>query len=439
MAGNAGSLALFMRVGKIKSPSPFGAACRHNKREQYGKGIDRSRSHRNYCLTPSATARETQQKARRMLRAAGLGNGKGLKPLRKNVVYAVEFLFSLPREFSGDQRQYFQDCLEWTHRHVCVPENVLSADVHLDEGAPHMHVMILPLIEGRMRGAEVAGKGPVLRQYKASFFSEVARRHGLRRRCKAKGARRQAIIARILDHYRCNSPQILSDPTWPVIEQAIEQDPESFLGRILPDAFQPSMQQQGQAPAPATAHHAVNGVGPQAGCPNEEAAQSLCSVDFALLIQGLAARQEVAAGAPPMDQAEEVSETASPLAPVRPTHPCRPVAGAFPAAPAVAIAGSALIALRRCATEWWRSRARSGRAQFEAMPALARAPPPSDASNHMGLRSTRMRASCKRRMVAGKSESFQWISKEIWRFYGWLRKRATARQYAAQGHDKRRT
>ncbi|RMX06833.1 hypothetical protein D8I35_10095 [Corticibacter populi] len=421
MAGNSGSPALFMRVQKINSPSTFGAACRHNKREQYGKGIDRSRSHRNYCLTPFATARETQEKARRKLRAAGLGNGKGLKPLRKNAVHAVEFLFSLPSEFLGDQRQYFQDCLEWIHRHVCVPENVLSADVHLDEGAPHMHVIILPLIEGRMRGADVAGKGPVLRQYGASFFSEVASRHGLQRRGKAKGARRQAIIARILDHYRSNTPQILSDPTWPVIAQAIEQDPESFLGRILPDAFQPSMQQQGQAPTPASAHHAVDGVGLQADGPNDEAAESLCSVDFTLPMQGLAGRQKTAPGASSMEQAEEVPAAAGPLAPARPAHLCRPVPVALPATSAVAIAGSALIALRRCAKEWWRSRTHSSCAPSKAVPALARAPPPPDTSNQMGLRSTRIRAPCKRRTVAGKSESFQWISRKIWRFYGWFR------------------
>lgn len=71
------------------------------------------------------------------------------KKLRKNAVVMVEMLFTASPDFfenmSGQEiRQYFQKCYEF----VCEKygkENVIAADVHLDEKTPHLHLELVPI------------------------------------------------------------------------------------------------------------------------------------------------------------------------------------------------------------------------------------------------------------------------------------------------------
>jgi Plasmid recombination enzyme len=56
---------------------------------------------------------------------------------------------------------------------------VLSADVHLDEPAPHMHVLLLPLCDGHMQGSAVVGGPSKLRATHAGFQADIGAKHGL--------------------------------------------------------------------------------------------------------------------------------------------------------------------------------------------------------------------------------------------------------------------
>src|SRR5207245_6185490 len=53
------------------------------------------------------------------------------------------------------------DSLAWIEVYFAVP--VLSAVVHVDEAAPHMHVLLLPLLNGRMQGSDLVGSRSRLR------------------------------------------------------------------------------------------------------------------------------------------------------------------------------------------------------------------------------------------------------------------------------------
>lgn len=158
-------------VGKIKGKATFIAAARHNLREiQAELGADShitpTKSHLNVVSRGGQTSVEVLAHAEQLMHAAGIRN------LRKDVVFAVEYLFSLPPETRVDVQAYFDASIEWLTSHICCP--IVSAVIHLDEKAPHMHVLVLPLVNGRMQGSAVVGYKENLADLKRSHYERVA-------------------------------------------------------------------------------------------------------------------------------------------------------------------------------------------------------------------------------------------------------------------------
>lgn len=127
-------------VGKIRGKATLLAAARHNLREiQAELGADShitpTKSHLNVVSRGGTTSSEVVALAEQLIRAAGI------EKLRKDVVYAVEYIFSLPPDTNVNLHAYFNASLEWVASYTGCP--ILSAVTHLDEGAPHMHVLAL--------------------------------------------------------------------------------------------------------------------------------------------------------------------------------------------------------------------------------------------------------------------------------------------------------
>lgn len=165
-------------VGKINGKARLLSAARHNLREiqaELGANshIDPSKTHHNIVCLGGRTSREIMEHAEMLLRSAGI------EKLRKDAVYAVEYIFSLPPETSIDFDAYFNASLEWLKDYVGCP--ILSAVTHLDEGAPHMHVLALPLVDDKMQGSAVVGYKSKLCGLKQSHYETVARRFGISR------------------------------------------------------------------------------------------------------------------------------------------------------------------------------------------------------------------------------------------------------------------
>lgn len=153
-------------------------AMKHNLREiQADIGadshIDAKRTRLNIILAGAATSAEVAATAKRLMIEAGIA-----KP-RKNGSMGIEIVFSLPADSQCDQTAFFQDALAWAVRFYDLP--VLSAVIHNDEAAPHMHVILLPLVDGRMQGNAALGGKAKIYAAQATFFAEVGQRHGLTR------------------------------------------------------------------------------------------------------------------------------------------------------------------------------------------------------------------------------------------------------------------
>lgn len=213
-----------LRLAKLSGPDKLLKAARHNRRAilaELGAGstIDSSRSHLNECLAGPETPEAVANLARRLMGAAGIAK------VRKNAVRAVEMVFSLPvKRAEMDEGAFFLRCLEWGAENF---GPVLSADVHNDEAAPHFHLLVLPLRDGRMVGSSLVGGPKELRQWLAKFQNEVANPFGLKR--GATRISKQGAADAVLAHLHATHDPALKSAAWLALRDAIEANPQPFV------------------------------------------------------------------------------------------------------------------------------------------------------------------------------------------------------------------
>ena len=237
---------LFFSVGSIglskrgkRSPSTILMAARHNRRaEQNERGsranINPELSHLNQRLRGPSTAEEVAALAHTLMAAAGVAVDK----LRKDYTQAVELLFSLPPDTAINTREYFERCVVWVERHFGAG-NILSADVHRDEAAPHCHVLVLPLVDGQMRGANLLALSHVAR-LRDDFYKEVAKHYGMRKAARLDGVSRGALAVAVLDRLKSSGDPVMRSPVWNEVRAAVERDPAPFAQALGVDVAKPS-------------------------------------------------------------------------------------------------------------------------------------------------------------------------------------------------------
>lgn len=120
----------------------------HNDRKaknHTNKDIDPTRTHLNYYLKKNT---ETYLKEFDRLRKDRNLEGH----LRENSIIMCQMIFTSDQEFFnriGEQetKRYFDECYKFICNYKNLgEENIISAVVHLDEGAPHLHLMFIPVV-----------------------------------------------------------------------------------------------------------------------------------------------------------------------------------------------------------------------------------------------------------------------------------------------------
>ncbi|MBL8312304.1 MAG: plasmid recombination protein [Rubrivivax sp.] len=228
---------VFMRMAKLPAARLVPAA-RHNLREAANErgaraNIDPLKSVLNRHLSGPTTADAIRAMATQMMREAGAGT------LRKNGVACVEVLFSLPVSKAQIEGVYFGACVAWAERHFGVP--VLSADVHLDEAAPHCHVLLLPLVDGRMVGSDLFGGPAKLRTHLGSFQQIVAQQFGLRQAAQPRlsAASSTALSAAVVQQLNQSNDPAMTSAIWNEVRAAIDRDPKPFAQALSIDVKMP--------------------------------------------------------------------------------------------------------------------------------------------------------------------------------------------------------
>ncbi|MBX9849173.1 MAG: plasmid recombination protein, partial [Rhodocyclaceae bacterium] len=197
----------FLRIKKLTGKAIIEVAARHNCREILaelgaapGGHIDPARVSLNRVLRGHGTAAAVASEAQALMDAAGI------KATRKDAVMALEIIFSLPPESPIDHDRFFNESVQWTGQYFAAP--VISAIVHNDEAAPHCHVLLLPLVDGRMIGSDLMGGRAKLQALQADFHAQVGQGHGLTRQTTQKhpsAATRKKAIDSAFDVLEANS------------------------------------------------------------------------------------------------------------------------------------------------------------------------------------------------------------------------------------------
>lgn len=107
--------------------------------------IDVKKSHENYNLAPDRGKVSEYLESR-------LQEVKHIN--RKDINVMCTWLVTLPKDFEGDERQFFQasyDVLAEKYGE----KNVLSAYVHKDETTPHMHFSFMPVVAEKDRDGQL--------------------------------------------------------------------------------------------------------------------------------------------------------------------------------------------------------------------------------------------------------------------------------------------
>jgi hypothetical protein len=219
----------YLRLKKLSGRDIVRVAAKHNLRElqaELGAGshIDHTRIRLNQVLAGADTAAGVAADAEHLMRDAGVGN------LRRDAVRAIEIIVSLSVSSTADLSLFFSDSLDWVNDFFSVP--VLSAVIHRDEAAPHCHVLLLPLVDGRMAGSDLVGNRTRLQAIQASFFERVGRRYGLARPKAQKRFNRatKAKAASLIVTAIQGSPELLErEDVGVALMESISHDPAPLL------------------------------------------------------------------------------------------------------------------------------------------------------------------------------------------------------------------
>jgi len=215
----------FLRFAKIKKgPESALVAARHNLRElPLTPNIVQGKQCLNKVLVGPSSSAAVQSQYEAVLEKHGIAK------LRKDAVRLIEALVSVPVGVYDPNHQYFEAALQWLSTEFG-PANILSAVIHKDEAAQHMHVLIIPLIDGRMRGADLMGGPGIVRDRHARFDASmqqpwaqlgIAKQEPLR-------VRKTAMAQEVLAYLKHTDDAMWKSSVTQVIRDCIEGNPEPF-------------------------------------------------------------------------------------------------------------------------------------------------------------------------------------------------------------------
>jgi hypothetical protein len=165
-----------MRMEKIKSFSDINGKDSHNKRTRKTDNADEKRIDKNehYGLFSGDDLGNQIKKHYQNL---------GLK-IRKNGILATEFLLTASPEFyRKDPNNYgaYKPNLTKAFNKRAIKflektfgeKNIASIDIHYDEATPHIHAIIMPIYQGKLRMAHWSDGPQKMRKLQDDFYKEV--------------------------------------------------------------------------------------------------------------------------------------------------------------------------------------------------------------------------------------------------------------------------
>ena len=142
--------------------------------------------------------------------------------------YALEMVYSPSSGWNGDSESLFRECCEWQSKHYqgCP---IVHAVIHHDEGTPHLHTVMVPIVGNRLPASDVKGYKGATTERNRDLFNKVAHKYGFTSSECLKGAIKRKAAQKVIDRCLRINAEDFRSTLWSPIKQAIEARPEPFM------------------------------------------------------------------------------------------------------------------------------------------------------------------------------------------------------------------
>lgn len=152
----------------------------HNNREKPPRtnpDIDKTRTVENYDLIVCDNYRQTVKNTISTF-------AEKTRTVRKDAVVCCNFIVTSDQQTMKamspeKQRAFFEESVKWFGDRYG-EENIVNATVHMDETTPHLHIGIVPIIEGRLCAKDLFNKRE-MSAIQTDFVRDVGAAYGLER------------------------------------------------------------------------------------------------------------------------------------------------------------------------------------------------------------------------------------------------------------------
>lgn len=158
----------FMRVEKIKTETSFANKYAHNFREANVPNADPNKSNLNEELIAMNKDKDYYSAFQRRVKESPEYAGKRL---RKDAVKGIEVMLTYNSRTVGpefDERKWKEENAKWL-QDTFGKENVISAVLHKDEATPHIHAIVIPMVDGRLNSRHYLGGKAALSNLQTSY------------------------------------------------------------------------------------------------------------------------------------------------------------------------------------------------------------------------------------------------------------------------------
>ena len=213
-----------------RKPQPLLVAAKHNLRELQAESggrehISMELSHLNTVLHGPSKANAIEALAQELKVKYAVPKRK----LRKDHVQALEFVISVRSDSDVDTMAYFRASTRWLIG-VFGEDMLLNAVVHYDEAEPHMHALVLPIVEGQYMGGAAIDMTNLPKLIK-QFADTVGKSFGLtfERKSKLDAAQRTAAFNSVIDCLKRENDPVITSRIWGGVVRHLMSSPQEYL------------------------------------------------------------------------------------------------------------------------------------------------------------------------------------------------------------------
>lgn len=188
-----------LRQAKIKSTTK-GIMASHNSRESNSNqpNINKEKSHLNW--SPAEFEGNCLERIQAKLPAK----------MRKDAVQAVEFVLTASPEYfekKGATKAWVDKVCDWSKAEF--GDNLVDMKLHLDETTPHFHIVVVPLVDGRLCAKEFTARSEMFRRHDS--YAEALAPLGLQRGIPAAETGRKHVPMKDMRRNQRKSQEALQD------------------------------------------------------------------------------------------------------------------------------------------------------------------------------------------------------------------------------------